>query len=397
MKRIMIVAASYLPIPAYKGGATETLMTELLDRLKDNADYQFDVYSFCEPEGDYKTKSGSVTYHYIKPSLKDNLYLQFFRCLRLLCFKKINIPSSFAKRLSHDINLEQYDAIILEGDKNQVLTFRKRYKKKIILHIHTVITFTKHTPFAKKIFRECDYILANSQFTQKTISEICPEQSDKVIEFANCIDVSEFISIDRYYWRSAIRKKHNLSDNDKVFIFCGRLEEGKGVKELVQAFSRLDSNYKLMIVGASWYSTDKKTPYTDGLIEITQSISSRIVFTGYVKHEDIAKYYSAADVCVVPSIYEEAACLVVLEAQAAGLPIVASNIGGIPEFVYPQNGALVDVDNDFVVNLSSAMEEMIQRKDNFNNNMEIDKFMNSHDVATYAEKFLTILSKIGRD
>ncbi len=396
MKKIMIVAASHLPIPAYKGGATETLMTELLDRLKDNMNYQFDVYSFCESKKEYTFESGSVKYHYIKPSIKDNLYLQFFRCLRLLCLKKINIPSPFAKRLSHDINLGQYDAIILEGDKNQVLTFRRSYEKKIILHIHTVITFTKQTPFAKKIFQNCDYILGNSRFTQKTISEISPEQNDKVIEFSNCIDVYEFKSIDRHLWRSVIREKHNLSDNDKVFIYCGRLEEGKGVKELVQAFAKLDSNYKLMIVGASWYSTDKKTPYTDELVEITKDICNRIVFTGYVKHDDIAKYYSAADVCVVPSIYEEAACLVVLEAQAVGLPIVASNIGGIPEFVFPQNGVLVNVDNDFVSNLSSAMGEMIQRKDTFVNNEEFEKFIYSHDVSAYAKKFLVILDKIVR-
>ncbi len=397
MKKIMIVGAANLPIPAYKGGATETLMTELLNHLKDSKDYQFDVYSFCEFEKEYVTKNGSVTFHYLKPSLKDKLYLQFFRCLRLLCLKKINIPSPFAKRLSREINLDQYDAIILEGNKNQVLTFRKSYKKKIILHIHTVITFTKHTPFAKKIFQNCDYILGNSQFTQKTISEISPEQSDKVIEFSNCIDATKFTNIDRCLWRSAIRKKHNLSDKDKVFIYCGRLESGKGVKELVQAFTKLNGDYKLMIVGASWFSSNKNTPYTNKLIEITKDIRNRIVFTGYVKHDDIAKYYSAADVCVVPSIYEEAACLVVLEAQAVGLPIVASNIGGIPEFVHPQNGILVNVDNDFVSNLSLAMEDMIQRKGTFNNHEEFEKFIHSHDTSTYVERFLAILNKIMRE
>lgn len=394
--RILILAASHLPIPAYKGGATETLITNLLQQLKESDNLEVIVYSHCKREQNYLTQHKNVKYYYFEETLFEKLYTNLFRIFRIIFLKRINIPSSFAHRIVKNVNLSEFDLILIEGDKNQVNILRKKTKSIIVLHIHTVMTFTKFTPFAKKIFNNCDYILANSEFTQKVITEIKPDSGKKVLKFSNCIIIDDFRIPDKNIARDIIRKKYNINFDDKVFVFCGRLEPGKGVIELIKAFEKCSKNSKLLIIGASWFSSNVQTPYIKKIIEYSKKISNRIIFTGYIDHSELPRYYVAADVCVIPSIYEEAACLVGLEAQAAGLPIVASNIGGIPEFLWKGASSLVDVDNSFIDNLSNEMQLMISKEHNFNQR-EWDKFLRSYDIKNYYNEFIHILKEIGGD
>lgn len=392
--KIMVVSAAAMPIPAYKGGATETLITQLLNKIQPSDDLGVDVFSNCGKEADYSDGNNYIKYHYVAASACDRLYTLFFRVLRLALFKKTNIPSAFARRLCKTVDLNQYDAILMEGDKNQVNIFRRRFKKTLILHIHTVMTFTKDTPFAKRIFANCDYVLANSLFTQRIISEIDITHKDKAIALPNCIDLSTLKLQNRSEVRNEIRKKYNIGDSDFVYIYCGRIEAGKGVKELVRAFTECGSNAKLMIVGASWYASDKKTKYVKEIIELSKGLEDRIVFTGYIPHSEIAKYYTAADICVVPSIYAEAACLVVLEAQACGLRVIASNIGGIPEFAFKNSSVLINIDSEFVKNLSKEMLKAQTSEYNAETDDELQSFLRSHDTEQYYVNFKSFLKNI---
>ena len=391
--KIMIAAAAYLPIPAFKGGATETLITELLEQVKSEDGLQIEVFSNCAKEPGFSDGDDTVKYRYIPRTLFDRVYTQFFRILRILTFKRTNIPSAFARRLCKTVDLKKFDVIIAEGDKNQVPFFRKHFKKTLILHIHTVMTFTKDTPAAKKFFDKCDYIWGNSVYTKEVISAIEPDKAEKVIAFPNCIDVASFKLSDREKVRQEIRNQYNIKDTDFVYIYCGRMEPGKGVKELVKAFSLCGENSKLMIVGSSWFSSDKKTAYIKEITAISKDIKDRIIFTGYIPHSEIAKYYSAADYCVVPSIYKEAACLVVLEAQASGLRVIASNIGGIPEFAFGGTSTLIDVDDAFEDRLSEAMIKAQSEKYPAEKSEELEEFLKKNDTEQYYINFKKILKK----
>lgn len=222
--KIMIVAAAGLPIPAYKGGATETLITELLSHIKVEDDLEIDVFSSCKKEENYTEGKGNIKYFYIQESLFDKLYTQFFRVIRLLTLKKTNIPCAFARKLCKIVDLNKYDAIVLEGNKNQVNVIRKNYKGKIILHIHTAMTFTKETPFAQRIMSNCDLILGNSEYTASVIKEIDPKQSEKVIAFPNCIDVSLFQNGADDNAVEAVRNQYGITADDYLYIYCGRIE-----------------------------------------------------------------------------------------------------------------------------------------------------------------------------
>lgn len=125
---------------------------------------------------------------------------------------------------------------------------------------------------------------------------------------------------------TGIRDKYKIADCDTVLISCGRLVPGKGFEFLIDAFrfaSTKHKNIKLLIVGDGPLKSqlEKKT----GSLGLNQSI----IFTGRVEHRDLSYYYSAADLFLLLSPYENFSNAV-LEAMACELPIIATRAGGFP-------------------------------------------------------------------
>lgn len=123
-----------------------------------------------------------------------------------------------------------------------------------------------------------------------------------------------------------IEKKYSLS-NKKLVIFVGRLDKEKGIDYLVRAAK--DINGEVYILGGGDYDKELK--------KITKDLKLKNVkFLGYFGKEylkELRQFYRKANVVVVPSTVKEALGLVILEAMAAQTPVVASNIGGIPNIV----------------------------------------------------------------
>ncbi|MEO1693203.1 MAG: glycosyltransferase family 1 protein [Cyanobacteria bacterium J06631_6] len=129
------------------------------------------------------------------------------------------------------------------------------------------------------------------------------------------------------------RAKLSIDPDVKLVMYAGRFDERKGIETLVRAVAREEvkhhENLKLMIVGGSTPGAKdgiEKNRITEIVEEL--GIADITEFTGRVKHEDLAYYYAAADVCVVPSHYEPFG-LVAIEAMASRTPVIASNVGGL--------------------------------------------------------------------
>lgn len=354
--KVLIMAAADLPIPAYKGGATETIVTDFLnsDEVQLKKDFLFDVFSHCKGN-DFNI--GNVSYYFFQNTLYEKVMFVLFRVLRIILLKKIYIPDFFPYRTFKSVDLSSYDVIIIEGNMRQIETMRKKYKGKLLLHIHTVMTMTDKTPRAYEIFNKCDAIIANSLYAQKTIQKINPQVKSKVLLCKNCIDLNLY-KHNFHEFRKNFRKQNNITDNAKVFIFCGRLEKGKGVLELIKAFKKLQNDSFLIIVGSSWFSSDKTTKYINKIKKESRDVKERIIFTGYIKHNDIGKYYQIADIAVMPSVYEEAAGLVALEAQASGLPIIISDAGGIKEYIHSESVLIAHLGSNFIMELAELMDRL---------------------------------------
>jgi spore coat protein SA len=145
----------------------------------------------------------------------------------------------------------------------------------------------------------------------------------------------------------AARLRDRGWEGRRIVLYAGRLVPGKGVHRLLEALPRIVRacpDTLLLIAGSAYYGRDRLTPYTTSLRRQTRKLGmgKHVVFLDYVPHPALASLYQLADVTVVPSVEDEAFGLVNLEAMAAGVPVVASRTGGIPEVVrHGETGLLV--------------------------------------------------------
>lgn len=116
--------------------------------------------------------------------------------------------------------------------------------------------------------------------------------------------------------------KYGLSKG-KYFLFVGRFAEGKGLEDLVKAFSSRDfAGWKLVLAGRA----DHEGKYSRGLQEMSRN-NSDIVLTGYITGLPLRELYTHAGLFVLPSYYEGLP-IVMLEALSYGLPCIASDVPG---------------------------------------------------------------------
>ena len=132
--------------------------------------------------------------------------------------------------------------------------------------------------------------------------------------------------------RDAERRALGLGD-DPVMLFAGRIQPLKGADLAVQALAELgDQSAMLLVVGGP------SGPDGDGELDRLHELAAKLHVTDRVRfvapqaHADLARYYRAVDVCLVPS-HSESFGLVALEAAACGTPVVAAAVGGLVSLV----------------------------------------------------------------
>jgi D-inositol-3-phosphate glycosyltransferase len=137
------------------------------------------------------------------------------------------------------------------------------------------------------------------------------------------VDLEMFRPLDQEH----SRLKLGLDPRRPVILWVGRLEKLKGVDILVGAVAQLERrDFTLLIVGGDERAHGLRAELEAQARE--QGVAANVRFEGAVAHDRLPLYYSAAEVCVVPSYYESFG-LVAVEAMACGTPVVASRVGGL--------------------------------------------------------------------
>jgi glycosyltransferase involved in cell wall biosynthesis len=200
---------------------------------------------------------------------------------------------------------------------------------------------------------------------------------NKFVELPNAIDTSIFKPEKR---NNELAKKYNIDVSDQVVVFVGGLDDQhffKGVEVLLPAFSNVSgqlSQSKLMIIGDG----NRREGYE--ALAKKLNIDERVVFTGWVKNEDLPDYYNLGSLFVLPSTEKtESFGIVTAEAQACGLPAIVSNWPGSRTTIDDKKtGLLVEPKN-----INDLSEKLLQAlTDN-----DLQKQMGEMAVSRAKEKY----------
>lgn len=183
----------------------------------------------------------------------------------------------------------------------------------------------------KTIAHVATSIIATSPVEKQMIKQYFGVDGEKIVVIPIGIDRSMFYPLPT----AQARQQLEWDITNKIAVFVGRLEWRKGIGTLVQAFAaviKIFPSAQLYIIGGSKVKStvDQELNEQQRLQFIAEQldIADHIHFLGAKKQAELHLYYSAADLCVVPSYYEPFG-IVPIEAMACGTPVVASKVGGL--------------------------------------------------------------------
>ena len=210
-----------------------------------------------------------------------------------------------------------------------------------------VRTALSRTAFLRERFNSLDAICAPTELMRDMLvaNGIRP---DLVRVSPYSIDLSQF---------EAVRSQHRAPTNGLRFGYVGTINPPKGVHVMLEAFRRLgpETAATLEVVG----DARKDRDYFADLYELAAG-DPRIRFAGAIPNEQVPDRLKRIDVQIVPSTWYENAPLTIYSAQAAGVPVVASNLGGMAEVVGDQENGLLFEPGD-VDGLSQRLRELVEQ------------------------------------
>ncbi|WP_243633210.1 glycosyltransferase family 4 protein [Paenibacillus xerothermodurans] len=207
----------------------------------------------------------------------------------------------------------------------------------VVLFLHS-LTFVPRRQKVADSLRHADLIIANSRSLKQNLSRMFPICRHVIRTVHLGVDLARFSTpTTQQKWRS--KRTYKVRRSFTV-LFAGRVIPRKGVNVLLDAMSivrKVVPFARLLIAGRGSRS------YVGSLKAHARRLRVPARFMGKIRHDNIHRIYRAADCFVCPSQRHEAFGLVNVEAMATGVPVIASNIGGIKEIVkHRQNGYLIN-------------------------------------------------------
>ena len=346
LMNISIISPGYLPVPSIKGGAVEGLIEILINYNEKYAKKNLIIYSIYDENAENLSK---------RYNNKKIIYIKMNRSLTYMLKRKI-IPISiyywfYCNKVAQIIKLS--DICVIENE----FSYIKKIKKVLpdmytVLHLHN--DYIERKAF-NNIIDKFNSVITVSNFLKNKIKK------DITIEtIYNGVDFEKFSMKNDDNELKYMRDKLGIAEKDKVLVYAGRISEEKGVLELVKAFTNIKlRDITLIIIGNSGFKDSKDSAYVRKVKELAKQSNNNIIFTGYVDHNELDRFYKCADIGCVPSLCNEAFGLTIIEQMACGLPVIGSDKGAIPEIIDHECGIIVKKNEYFVENLKHAMIDLI--------------------------------------
>jgi glycosyltransferase involved in cell wall biosynthesis len=320
-----------------------------------------DLTIFAKPPGSrtrFSTSQKFTTWEWIGETLFDRI-LNRLIMRRLL--GRINLRFKaypFFDRTIKKLMAKEFDLIITENRPDFTRYLSRTGKTRVAFHLHNEYLSFPYREMAEGVAAS-HRVITVSRFIGDQLGEAFPGQRHKIVPLPNGIDAERFDKVRFPGARDSIRGKYGIKPEDFVLIYSGRLVPGKGPDRLIQALKLLNDlpQVKLLVVGATGYNDNSPSDFICSLKAACSGINDRVIFTGYVDYEGIPEYYCAADVAVLPFVFEEPFGLVVIEALSMELPVISTRSGGVPEIVAEGFGILLDREN-LEVDIANAVRHL---------------------------------------
>lgn len=372
MLKVCLITPNLLPVPAVKGGAIETIVTNLIKEQEKEKKLDLTIVSIYDEKAERESKKYKNTkFIYIKKDFSYALKSVFYKIQNKVLKKTLNTYNS---TVLDKIKNGNFDYVVAEGGHYESFAKYLKFfsKEQMVIHLHhqgtpneiIANTFSKVVSVSK--FVKDDYLKKMNKFNVKVL--------------LNGVETEKFIKNTTKKENVALKKKYNIKDEDFVVMFCGRLIKEKGVLELIKAIKNINNpKIKLMILGSNSFSDNIKTEYIEQLEKESAKLKDKIIFTGYVNNADIYKYYAISNIMCMPSMCEEAAGLTAIEAMLCGKTVLAANSGGINEYIDKNECVMFDKNKNCIRNLEHELKKLYDKKD------KID--MKSKKLINHAQQF----------
>ncbi|QGT99682.1 Glycosyltransferase [Candidatus Syntrophocurvum alkaliphilum] len=282
------------------------------------------------------------------------------------------------------------------------LRYARKYHLPILFTYHTLYEqYVHYVPLAQELAREvaikyssrfcnqCDHIIAPSNELKDVLEGY--EVKSPISVIPTGVPINKFKNVNDKDW---LYKHYNIPEKNKILLFVGRLAKEKNLEFLIESFAQIKNtkpNTTLVITAQGPLENELKKLTLD----LGLSLEHDVVFTGALPFDTLLNVYNSADLFVFASVTETQG-LVLIEAMAAGLPVVAVSAYGVQDMVdHNINGYLTKNEkNDF----SQAVCSILNNKelyDQMKNNaiLKADALSSQNMARKLEDLYIELVSK----
>lgn len=392
-----MVGLETLPLPAVLGGAIERGMTEVMPLLAERG-IKLDVVSIAHDKIDNEllTQHPYANFHYVKiPYFIDQYPLdRFFKGFYF--FDKVaDIINEIAPDIVHFRN---YPVAVF------VVSWKAKKSYKVVVNFHNMdygwnfLVKRMDRYLFGPGFRKTDLSIAVSEYIRNHIVEHYGEYiNDRIITIYDGVNTEIFKP--KKDAAKILRQKMGIGDAPLV-LFVGRIDSRKGVHVLLDAFITCKKKIKdlqLLVVGpmgSFWHKNQQD--YAVSVARRLRDVEGAFLMSPTYDRDELATIYSMADVACFPSVFREGFGLVSIEAQACGVPVIVTNLGGLKETIIDGKTGFFVNEND-PADLASKIETVIsdcrlrEKMSEMARSFVIENFSWQHTVDKLVDSYRNLL------
>lgn len=226
------------------------------------------------------------------------------------------------------------------------------------------------------MYEKYDNIIAISEGTKSNLNEYLPQTKEKTVVIENGIQLEEYENATPLLLENL---DNSLKNNEKIILMVASMRNQKDHETLIRASKLLPDDYRVVFVGDGERLSDVKN-------YASKYGRNNILFLG--RRSDVPSIMASSDVFVLSSKWEGFG-LVVVEAAATGLPVVASNVIGLREIVDDIGGYLFEAGNE--KDLAKQIIYAINNKEELSSKKRLQKYSIEKTVSSYIELYKKVI------